>query len=111
LGVGTPGILISSTNKTDQYNRNIVESGIKHYKLNHLQCYILDKKQVKWSVLNEITVFISDYLNLFRLSFIQIEESAIFSDNFIPNTAVGTVLQVSVNLQSNRFEITVNPLR
>jgi len=34
------------------------------------------------------------------LSFIQIEESAIFSKNFIPNTALGTVLQVSVNLQS-----------
>jgi hypothetical protein len=61
-----------------RYNRNIVESGVKHYKLNHLQCYILDKKQVKWYVLNEI--YISDYLNLFTIViFIQIEESAIIN--------------------------------
>ena len=40
---GTP---VSSTNKTDQYNWNIVESGIKHHKLNISKIYNLTSEVV-----------------------------------------------------------------
>jgi hypothetical protein len=33
VGVFFPGSPVSSTNKTERYNWNIVESGIKHHKL------------------------------------------------------------------------------